>query len=192
MVADRDPQDEAVTKSWHWTAKAVAAVVFIVCISPIFILIQGQMADRTLESPKSGGEIALGAVPPTYDRDAEVRSQLEQIRNELKFESATNRIVFTSPEEENKNGDTQLQQEIERFNGLPDALKIVSPGGNSLRSPSDANKFVGDITSLTTVDGYMKLMDKWKKDASSAQSTTMPPLFRVEERFPVADAGSIP
>jgi hypothetical protein len=131
-------------------------------------------------------------VPPTYDRDAEVRSQLDQIRNELKFESATDRIVFTSSEEENRNRDTQLQQEIERFNGLPDSLKIVSPGGNSLRSPSDANKFVADITSLTTVDGYMKLMDKWKKDASPAQSATLPPLFRVEERFPVADAGQFP
>ena len=54
MVADRDPQDEAVTRSWHWTAKAVAAAVFMVCISPIFILIQGQMADKTLESPKTG------------------------------------------------------------------------------------------------------------------------------------------
>jgi hypothetical protein len=189
MVADRDPQDEAVTKSWPWTAKAVAAAVFIVCISPILILIQGQMADRTLENPKSDGEIALGAVPPTYDRDAEVRGQLEQIRSELKFESAMDRIVFISPEEENRNKDTQLQQEIERFNGLPDSLKIVSPGGNSLRSPSDANKFVADITSLTTVDGYMKLMDQWKKDASLAQTATLPPLFRVEERFPVADAG---
>ncbi|MGD1063710.1 MAG: hypothetical protein ABR860_10660 [Terracidiphilus sp.] len=192
MVADRDPQDEAVAKSWHWTAKALAAAVFIVCVSPIFILIQGQLADKTLESPKPGGEIALGAVPPTYDRDAEVRSQLEQIRNELKFESATDRIVFTSPEEENRNRDTQLQQEIERFNGLPDSLKIVSPGGNSLRSPSDQKKFVADITSLTTVDGYMKLMDQWKKDASPAQSATLPPLFRVEERFPVADAGQFP
>ncbi len=54
MVADRDPQDEAVTKSWHWTAKAVAAAVLVVCISPIFILIQGQMADKTLMSPKTG------------------------------------------------------------------------------------------------------------------------------------------
>ena len=192
MVADRDPQDEAVTKSWHWTAKALAAAVFIVCISPIFILMQGQLADKTLESPKPSGEIALGAVPPTYDRDAEVRSQLEQIRNELKFESATDRIVFTSSEEENRNRDTQLQQEIERFNGLPDSLKIVSPGGNSLKSPSDANKFIADITSLTTVDGYMKLMDKWKKDASPAQSATSPPLFRVEERFPLADADQFP
>ena len=192
MVADRDPQDEAVTKSWHWAAKAVAAVVLIVCISPILLLIQGQLADKTLENPKSGGEIALGAVPPTYDRDAEVRSQLEQIRNELKFDSATNRIVFTSSVDENSNRDTQLQQEIERFNGLPDALKIVSPGGNSLRSPSDLKKFVADITSLTTVDGYMKLMDQWKKDASPAQSATMPPLFRVEERLPVADAGQFP
>ena len=192
MVADRDPQDEAVNRRWHWTAKAVAAAVFVVCISPIFLLIQGQMADKTLESPKTGGEIALGAVPPTYDRDAEVRGQLEQIRNELKFESATDRIVFTSPEEENRNRDTQLQQEIERFNGLPDSLKIVSPGGNSLRSSSDANKFVADITSLTTVDGYMKLMDKWKKDTSPAQSASLPPLFRVEERFPVADAGEFP
>jgi hypothetical protein len=192
MVADRDPQDEAVTKSWHWTAKTLAAVVFIVCISPIFILMQGQIADKTLQNPKSGGEIALGAVPPTYDRDAEVRRQLDQIRNELTFESATDRIVFTSSEAENGNRDTQLQQEIERFNGLPDSLKIVSPGGNSLRSPSDANKFVADITSLTTVDGYMKLVDKWKKDASPAQSATLPPLFRVEERFPVADAGQFP
>ena len=192
MVADRDPQDEAVTKSWHWTAKAVAAAVFIVCISPIFILIQGQLADKTLQSLKPGSEIALGAVPPTYDRDAEVRSQLEQIRNELTFESATDRIVFTSPEEENRNRDTQLQQEIERFNGLPDSLKIVSPGGNSLRSPSDLKKFAADITSLTTVGGYMKLMDKWKKDASPAQSATLPPLFRVEERFPVADAAEFP
>jgi hypothetical protein len=71
-------------------------------------------------------------------------------------------------------------------------LKIVSPGGNSLRSPSDLKKFVADITSLTTVDGYMKLMDQWKKDASPAQSATMPPLFRVEERLPVADAGQFP
>src|SRR5580698_6831421 len=192
MVADRDPQDEAVTKSWHWTAKALAATVFIVCISPIFILMQGQLADKTLESPKPDGEIALGAVPPTYDRDAEVRSQLEQIRNELKFESATDRIVFTSSEDESRNRDTQLQQEIERFNGLPDSLKIVSPGGNSLKSPSDANKFIADITSLTTVDGYMKLMDKWEKDASPAQSATSPPLFRVEERFPLADADQFP
>jgi cell division protein FtsI/penicillin-binding protein 2 len=192
MVADRDPQDEAVIKSWHWTAEALATAVFIVCLSPIFILIQGQLADRTLESPKPGGEIALGAVPSTYDRDAEVRSQLEQIRNELKFESATDRIVFTSPEDENSNKDTQLQQEIERFNGLPNALKIVSPGGNSIRSPSDAAEFVADITSLTTVDGYMKLMDKWKRDASSAQPATLPPLFRVEERSPVADASQFP
>jgi cell division protein FtsI/penicillin-binding protein 2 len=192
MVADRDPQDEAVVKSWHWTAKAVAAAIFMVCISPIFILMQGQSADKTLQSPKPGGEIALGAVPPTYDRDAEVRSQLEQIRNQLKFESATDRIVFTSSEEANRNRDTQLQQEIERFNGLPDSLKIVSPGGNSLRSPSDAKKFVADITSLTTVDGYMKLVDKWKRDASPAQSATLPPLFRVEERFPVADADQFP
>jgi hypothetical protein len=192
MVADRDPQDEAVTKSWHWTAKALAAAFFFVCISPIFILMQGQMADKTLESPKLGGEFALGAVPPTYDRDAEVRSQLEQIRNEIKFDSATNRIVFTSPDEENRNRGTQLKQEIERFNGLPDSLKIVSPGGNSLRSPSDTDKFVVDITSLTTVDGYMKLMDQWKKDASTAQSATLPPLFRVEERLPIADAAKFP
>jgi len=189
MVADRDPQDEAVGRSWHWTAKAVPGAVVIVCISPILILIQGQSADKTLQSPKPGGAIALGAVPPTYDRDAEVRSQLEQIRSQLKFEPATDRIVFASSEEENRNRDTQLQQEIERFNTLPDALKIVTPGGNSLRSPSDAKQFVSDISSLTTVDAYMRLMDKWKKDASPAQSATMPPLFRVEERFPVADAG---
>jgi len=96
----------------------------------------GPIGRQDAREPKSGGEIALGAVPPTYDRDAEVRSQLEQIRNELKFDSATNRIVFTSSVDENSNRDTQLQQEIERFNGLPDALKIVSPGGNSLRSPA--------------------------------------------------------
>jgi len=192
MVADRDPQDEAVARSWHWTARAVTTAVFVVCISPILILIQGQMADKTLLDPKPGGEVALGAVPSTYDRDAEVRRQLEQIRNQLKFESATDRIEFTSSDEENGNRDSQLQQEIERFNGLPNSLKIVSPGGNSLKGPGDAEEFVADVSSLTTVDGYMRLMDKWKRDASPVQAASMPPLFRVEERFPIADADQFP
>ena len=192
MVADRDPQGQAPARRWHWTFKAVTAAVGIICVSPIFILIQGQTADRTLEDRKPGQEIALGAVPPVYDRDAEVRGQVEQIRSELRFDSATDQIVFNSPTERDRNSNTQLQQEIERFNMLPDSLKIVSPGGNSLRSSDDARKFVADITSLTSVDGYMKLMDKWKKDQSPAQSAALPPLFRVEERLPVAGANEFP
>ena len=119
-------------------------------------------------------------------------ARLSRFGSEFRFDPATNRIVFDSPEERERNRNTQLEQEIERFNGLPDSLKIVSPGGNSLRSPGDAAKFVADITSLTTVDGYMKLMDKWKRDESPAQSATLPPLFRVEERLPVADANQFP
>ena len=192
MVADRDPQGQTPVRRWHWTAKAVTAAVAVICVSPILILIQGQVSDRTLENCKPGQEIALGAVPPVYDRDAEVRGQVEQIRSELSFDPATDQIVFNSPEQRDRNSDTQLQQEIERFNGLPDSLKIVSPGGNSLRSPGDARKFVADITSLTTVDGYMKLMDKWKNSDRPAQSASLPPLFRVEEHLPVADANEFP
>jgi cell division protein FtsI/penicillin-binding protein 2 len=192
MVADRDPKYGAPARSWDWPARAVAAAVSIVCVSPVLILIQGQLADRTLDNPKPGQEIAVGAVPPVYDRDAEVRSQVEQIRNELRFDPATDRIVFTSPAEQDRNSDTQLQQEIQRFNGLPDSLKIVSPGGNSLRNPDDTKKFVTDITSLTTVDGYMKLMDNWKKEENPAQAAALPPLFRVEEQLPVADADQVP
>jgi cell division protein FtsI/penicillin-binding protein 2 len=192
MVADRDPQDGTRARSWHWPAKTVAAAVSIVCVSPILILIQGQLADRSLENPKPGQQIAAGAVPPVYDRNAEVRGQVEQIRDELRFDPATDRIVFTSPGEQERYRDTQLEQEIQRFNGLPDSLKIVSPGGNSLRSPDDTEKYVRDITSLTTVDGYLKLMDNWKKEGNPAQAATLPPLFRVEERLPVADADQFP
>jgi cell division protein FtsI/penicillin-binding protein 2 len=192
MVADRDPQDGASARSWQWPARIVAAVVCIVCVSPILILIQGRLADRTLENRMPGQEIAVGAVPPVYDRDAEVRGQVEQIRNELAFDPATDRIVFTSPEQQDRNRDTQLQQEIQRFNGLPDSLKIVFPGGNSLRSQGDIKKFVADITSLTTVDGYLTLMDNWKKEENPAQAAALPPLFRVEERLPVADVDQSP
>ena len=32
MVADRDPQDGAPARSWHWPARTLAAAVFIVCL----------------------------------------------------------------------------------------------------------------------------------------------------------------
>jgi len=182
MVADRDPQDQSTARGWPWGGLVAVATVLVACVSPIPILIRGQMADRTLQNWKPGNAIAAGAVPPIYDRDAEVRAQVEQIRGELKFDPLTNRIEFVSPQDQAEHRNTQLQQEIERFNGLPDSLKIVSPGGNLLANSGDARKFIKQITSLKTVADYMKLMDEWKQDAVPNQAANSPPLFRVEER----------
>ncbi len=182
MVADRDPQEGGPAKSLNWRNRAMTVAVAVICISPVLILIQGQVADRTLQVRKPGEEIAVGAVPPIYDRDAEVRAQLDQIRSQLKFNPETDRIEFASAQDLAANRNTQLQQEIERFNGLVDSLKIVSPGGNVLRNSSDASRFIRQITSLKSVDDYMKLMDQWRQEAAGMQSASMPPLFRVEER----------
>jgi hypothetical protein len=143
MVADRDPQDGAVARSWHWTAKAVAAAVFIVCISPILILIQGQLADKTLENPKPGQRNRGGRGSATYTI-VTPRCAASSSRSATSSGSIRPRIASCSllPEEQERNRDTQLEQEIQRFNGLPDSLKIVSPGGNSLRSPDDTEKYV--------------------------------------------------
>ena len=59
MVADRDPQ----VRRWPELALVAKACgrIAIVCVSPILILMQGQVADsRTLQNRKPGAEIAWG------------------------------------------------------------------------------------------------------------------------------------
>jgi hypothetical protein len=132
----------------------VAAAVCFVCVSPILILIQGQLADKTLQNPKPREQIAAGAVPPVYDRDAEVRGQAEtdsqrtQIRLRPRIASSS-----SSSGELARNRDTQLQQEVERFNGIARFVEACISGGNSLRSPGRHQTNTSrQITSLKTVD----------------------------------------
>jgi hypothetical protein len=65
-------------------------------------------------------------------------------------------------------------------------LKIVAPGGNILTNSGDARNFIGKITSLKNVDGYLKLMEEWKQEETPMAG--FPPLFRVEERLAAPDS----
>jgi hypothetical protein len=124
--------------------------------------------------------VALGALPwlaliepppAVYDRDQRIRDQIDATRKGMEYDPRSRTIAFRNPQTEEMEEYNEIHQEMEHFNGLPNAEK--APLGNGA-----ARTACGTLEGVGTPEGYGDWMEAQMKCDAPAR-TAHPALFRV-------------